>query len=69
MAERSLGRGKRPSARVDSAVSQPKPLAMVARCNSAADHHLPGAPIDVVQLDRGDLARASPESREQHEDR
>jgi hypothetical protein len=24
----------------------------------AADHHLPGAPIDVVQLDRGDLARA-----------
>ena len=23
-----------------------------------ADHHLPGAPIDVMQLDRGDLAGA-----------
>jgi hypothetical protein len=35
----------------------------------AMDRQLPSTPVDVVERERGDLARAQPQTRQQHQDR
>jgi hypothetical protein len=67
-----------PAVAVRPAVAQPRDdrLADVDRERQpllaaalAADHEFARAPVDVLQSQRGDLADAQPQPREQHQDR